>query len=529
MSSKLPVLIVGAGPTGLMMACELAHLGIPFRIIDKNPEPTLASNATWIQTRTLEIFDQIGIVDRFLKLGHLCEAINLYEEGEHLVKIPLEGIDSIYPFILMLPQSQTEKILNDHLEEYKYQVERSVELIDINHQDGMSVATLKHPDGHTELVTSEWLIASDGANSLVREKCGLHFPGEDLTEQFMVADATIDFSFMPKDEMHLFFDKGTMLAAFPLGENKYRVAANLHLDYPRKLFTQREVIEIVQERAHGKYYVTNVSWISPFWIHGKVVEHMRHGSIFLVGDAAHIHSPAGGQGMNTGLQDAHNLAWKLALVIQGHAKKELLETYHQERYPIVKEVVKQSDDLTKMALFDTKFLSKLRTFCQRFSHDSAAASKKIGMWITQLDIRYQHSLAIDEQSKVNTKAPQPGARAPDVMINKATTLFHSFNNSQHNILFFAGSSTSQNLIPQINDVQQQLSKMDSTLVKLWIISPHSIGNLDNVILDEKAVIHERYQVKNVAVYIIRPDGYIAYGSDKLNVKSIEAFLTRYLK
>ena len=418
MDNHVPVLIVGAGPTGLMMACELARRSIPFRLFDKKSERTLSSNATWIQTRTIEIFDQMGIVDRFLKAGHTCDAINLYIEGKQITKIPLNTIDSIYPFILMLPQSETEKIMNDYLNELHIQVERSLELVDIKIDKNTILSTIKHPDGHTETVTSDWLVACDGANSMIREKCGLHFPGEDLTEQFIVADASIDFSFMPKNEIHFFFDQGTIFAAFPLGSNKYRIAANLHLDYTRKIFTEREIIEIVQERAHGQYYVTNVAWISSFWIHGKLAEHMRHGPVFLAGDAAHLLSPAGGQGMNTGLQDAHNLAWKLALVIQGHANPSLLDSYELERYPIVKASVDQNEYFTKIALYDDTFLTKVNQFSQELSHDQIALSKKIGDSLTQIDIKYEHSPVIDYEENAKDKSPTVGERAPDVVINE---------------------------------------------------------------------------------------------------------------
>lgn len=346
MSNKIQVLIIGAGPTGLMMACELARHGVSFRIIEKKSEPTLSSNATWIQARTIEIFDHIGIADHFIKSSNLCRAINLYIDGKSFVKIPLNHIDSIYPFILILPQSETERLLNQHLEKLNQKVERSIELVDIKQNDNTVISTILHSDGHTETISSEWLVACDGANSTVREKCKIFFPGEDLPEQFIVADAEIE-SFMSKDEVHVFFDKGTLFAAFPLRSNQYRISANLHLNYPRKNFSEREVIEMAQDRAHGAYYIKSVSWISSFWVHSKVVKHMQHGSIFFAGDAAHIHSPAGGQGMNTGIQDAYNLAWKFALITKGQAKPSLLRSYHEERYPVASEIINQTDYYSK--------------------------------------------------------------------------------------------------------------------------------------------------------------------------------------
>lgn len=523
--NNLPVLIVGAGPTGLMMACILAQYGIHFRIIDKKPERTLASNATWIQTRTIELLDQMGIVDRFTKAGHPCDAINLYTDGKHLSKLSLKNVDSIYPFILMLPQCETEKLLEDYLRESHHTIERSIELIDVKCSSNIVTSTLKYADGHTETVTSNWLIACDGANSIVREKCGLHFPGEDLKEQFMVADATINFSHMSKDEIHFFFDPGTVLAAFPLGKNRYRLAANLHLDYPRKNFYEQEVIELVQERAHGKYYVSDVTWISPFWIHGKVAEHMQKGPIFLVGDAAHIHSPAGGQGMNTGMQDAYNLAWKLALVIKDKAKSSLLESYESERNPIVKEIVAQNEHLTKLALFDENFLSRLKKLSQELANDSNIdLEKKISNQLTQLNIRYENSPIINYEHKQHLL--QPGQHAPNQLVGQST-LYRYFNITQHTILLFAGQNPTNETLEKISKLQKSLANQYPDLIKSYVVHKEQLNDL-NTIVDSHGSIHQSYQINNPAIYIIRPDTYISYYSEDLNIESIEKSLRTYL-
>lgn len=526
MTNHLPVLIVGAGPTGLMMACELARYGVSFRIIDKKSDPTVSSNATWIQTRTIELFDHLGIADRFLKISNLCHAINFYLDGKSLVKIPLNYIDSTYPFILMLPQCETERLLNQYLEESNKKVERSLELIDVKQSDNTVISTIKYPDGHTETIPSDWLVACDGANSTVREKCNMFFPGEDLPEQFIVADAQIE-SFMSKDEVHVFFDKGAIFAAFPLGSNKYRISANLHLTHPRKIFAEREVIEMTQERAHGAYYVKSVSWISPFWIHSKVVKHLQDGSIFLAGDAAHIHSPAGGQGMNTGIQDAYNLAWKLALVSKGKAKPSLLNSYHPERSPVVNEIVAQTERYTKMALFDNRFLTKLQQFERRISRNPMRLSKKIGTQLTQLGIQYKNSPVIDYEN-ISGKSLQQGTRAPDVVIDKSMRLYQYLRNSRHNVLLFTGQKSGKNTLKKIIELQKWLSQTYSDLIEIHVISKDKLNNINNIILDVNDIVHEHYHVKNPAIYIIRPDNYIAYCSKNLDSVSIERFFKRYL-
>ncbi len=528
MDNHIPVLIIGAGPTGLMMACELARNGVGFRIIDKKPARTATSNATWIQARTIELFDKMGLASRFLKAGHTCDAINVYANGEHLFKLSLKHINSAFPLILMLPQSETEKILTEYLHELHGKVERSLELTDIKLENDRAISTVHHADGKTETITSDWVIACDGVNSLVRKTCGISFPGEELTEQFMVADANIDFSFMSKDEVHFFFDVGTVLAAFPLGFQKYRIAANLHLDYPRKLFTEREVIEIVQERAHGKYYVSDVEAISPFWVHSRYASQMRHGAVFLAGDAAHVLSPASGQGMNTGLQDCHNLAWKLALVIKGKAKAELLDTYQAERHAIVKQAVNENEHYSKTALLENDFLMRLKQFSEQEDRDEWMKLNRISERISQLEIRYTDSPVIDYANKVSGAAPLPGDHAPDIALDKSTRLYNTFNHAQHNILLFSGLDTDKDKLEKIKELKQQLDQAYPDLVKTILIAKDNMAGMKDVVIDKNAAIHHAYQVTEPAVFVLRPDTYIAYCSAALNFNAIRQVLATYL-
>lgn len=530
--NHLPVLIVGAGPTGLMLACELERRDIPFRIIDKNAEPTQGSNATWIQSRTLEIFDAIGIVDDFLKLGHQCKAINLYENGNALANIPLTFMDTPYPYILMLPQRETERLLTKKLEQSKIRVERSFELINIKQTDRGVVSTIKLPDGGTEDITSDYVVACDGVNSTVREKLNIPFVGKDIPEQFMVADARMS-SFLPANEIHVFFDrgtvfpdKGTIFSAFPWGAKEYRLSANLYLSDPRKFFTEQEVKEIVAERTYGNYIVEDVSWISPYWMHSKSVSNMQYDSIFLVGDAAHTHAPISGQGMNTGLQDAYNLAWKLSLVIQGKAKTSLLDSYQLERFPVVNKVVDESEHLTQMALFDKSFFTKLRKFSKSVAQEKNV--KKVTMELTQLNIRYENSPIIDNLKKTPPKSPRQGERAPDVTVEHVKNLYSYLRNTVHNILLFAGNAPTKNDVLKINSLQKTLNEKLAGLVKVFVVTVNNQNDFDNIISDTTGAIHKRYNVKKFAAYIVRPDTYIAYYSNEMDSMPIEKFLQQYL-
>lgn len=524
MTNHVSVLIVGAGPTGLTLACELARQGISFRIIDKKPERTLSSNATWIQSRTLEILKHMGIIQRFFQVGNRCHAINLYVDGKSLFKIPLNNVDSVYPFVLMVPQSETEHLLETHLNSLGGKVERSCELVDIKQANHQVTSQIKKDDKKEEL-TSDWLVACDGANSTVREKCHLSFPGEDLSEQFVVADAQID-SYLPKDEVHAFFDEGTLFAVFPLAKNKFRITANLHLEVKRQLFTEKEVIEMAQERAHGAYYVKSVSWISPFWVHGKVLSKMRVGSIFFAGDSAHIHSPAGSQGMNTGIQDAYNLAWKLAMTIKGKAKPALLESYQAERLPVAKQVVKQNESYTKMA-FDKSFLSKLRRFVLHLLRTKHKLSKVVTEQLTQLSIKYSKSPAIS-YSRVSAKHLAQGLRAPDVIIDVSTHLYDYWQNAKHNVVLFTGSKISKKNIEKLQLLKEDLTRLYGDWLEVQVVAREKIPQIKDAIIDSSGVIHERYQAKQALLYVIRPDAFIAFCSKNLDINTCEKFFRKYI-
>lgn len=530
--SHLPVLIVGAGPTGLMMACELVRFGVSFRIIDKKSEPTKGSNATWIQPRTLEIFDFLSVTKEFLKIGQKCHAINFYAEGKEVAKLSLAEINSLYAYILLLPQTDTERLLENKLKESNVRVERSHELIDIQQSNDGVIATIKLQDGTTEVINADWVMACDGAKSTVREKCQMTFPGEDVPEQFMVADAIMS-SFLPADQMHVFVDKGTILkdkgtvfCAFPCAPKQYRLMANLYQQAPRQTFYEHEVKEVVAERTYGNYVVESVSWISPFWIHGKIIDHMREGAIFFLGDAAHIHSPAGGQGMNSGIQDAFNLAWKLASVIQKKAKPILLDSFQKERYPILKEALLQNDFYTNMFLFDKSFFSKLTQFGEKLTAYPRVA-KKYSEALTQLSICYDKSPVMDYQHPVDANSPKVGERAPNAKINAGKTLYQYLQNTHH-ILIFINDQENKDILFKIDALDNMLKSTFKDQVVATIITREKSTALPNALVDENGEAARVYNIDQTAVYIVRPDNYLSYYSQTLDTGEIEKYLQTYL-
>jgi 2-polyprenyl-6-methoxyphenol hydroxylase-like FAD-dependent oxidoreductase len=528
MNESPSVLIIGAGPTGLMMACQLAFHGISLRIIDKKPERTQTSNAAVLHTRTLELLDHMGIADRFIKLGVRAKGFRIHgADGQVLAEIPLERVDSRYLFSLFLSQSETERILNEYLEQLRGRVERSLELIDLRQEDHKVIATIKHEDGKVETIESNWLIGCDGYHSTVREKCGIPLSGEDLPEEYVVGNFQLE-SQLSQDKGDGFLGKSQVLACFPLGGNTYRVVANLETT-PTNV-SEEEVKQIVLNRSKGMFKVISVSYLSPFWIHSKMAERMRQGPVFIAGDAAHVHSPAGGQGMNTGMQDAYNLAWKLALVIKGQADPSLLESYQAERYPVIKDIVNRTEKLTKAGLTKNALWYYLRDFfIKNLLGRCDFLQKKAANFFTQLSIRYKQSPIIDYQTVWKLGAPQPGDRAPDILIESSfQRLYDYLRDSQHHLLLFTGKVIQDTELMQIQQILKEIQQNYSKTVNCFVVSPKEIPVLTNVLVDRDFSLHTRYGFDRAGLCLIRPDLYIAL-IGKLNKKKLRALLNRYIK
>jgi len=516
---QLSVLIVGAGPTGLTLACELARRDINFRIIEKKSERTQTSNALGIQARTIELFDDMGIVNRFLDLGDKAHSVTVHSENKALAHVILDQLDSIYKFILMVPQNETERILDERLNELGHHIERNVELISVNQSADHAIATVKNTDNKEEKITATYIVACDGIHSAVRESLKIPFPGEDITQEFVVTDAHVETNF-PIDQLHVFLGHKELLAFFPITTGRYRITTNIPSSQAKEI-SQQEIKTLVEKRSNQLFKLIETTRISPFWIHSRVVPDLQHGNIFFAGDTAHVHSPVGGQGMNTGIQDAYNLAWKLALVIHNKAKPSLLESYHPERHPVIENIVKTTERMTKMMFISNPIFFWLRNKFIKFLSSKKSFVRKLTMQISQLAIAYKQSPIVFYKSAMSSKSPQPGEKAPDVVINHNHRLIDVLRGTQHNILFFTGFNPTEKEITKITEMVKWLHDKYSGIIKVHVISNEPI---ENCILDENLALHKRYHVQYAGIYLIRPDNYIAYCDNILNKKKLERYL-----
>ncbi|GGX95413.1 FAD-dependent oxidoreductase [Massilia dura] len=362
MSDK--VLIVGAGPTGLVLALWLTSQGVPVRIIDKSTGAGETSRAMAVQARTLELYRQLGLADPVVAAGHKDLAINFWAGGERRAELSLgdagEGMTP-YPFLLVYPQDQHERFLIERLTAMGVTVERETEMLSFKEQDNYVVVRLRKPDGSEETCLSRYIAGCDGARSQVRKQLGGSFEGGTYKQVFYVADVTLT-GLEPASEAHIALDGSDFVMVLPYGDSgQFRLIGTVRGERAEQADTL--TFDDVSHEAIDKLDVkiNLVNWFSHYRVHHRVTDSFRHGRAFLLGDAAHVHSPAGGQGMNTGIGDAINLAWKLAAVMQNRASDTLLDSFDAERRTFARKVVDTTDRLFTFATAQGSFANFVRT------------------------------------------------------------------------------------------------------------------------------------------------------------------------
>ena len=399
------VLIVGAGPTGLTLAIECIRYKLSFRIIDQEEKPTQYSKAIAIQARTLETFQRMGIHERFIEQGIQIQRSNLYFNGKLRAQVFLRHIPSPFRYVLSLEQSKTELIFTEVLNEHGFSVERSTKLLSYEERDGKY-----YVQTNKGIISAKYLVGCDGAHSFIRKTMGCTFKGKTFKDIFSLADVEVNWN-RPHDELHVFIQKEGVCAALPLPEsNRYRLIFQLQrlrgllkdqymngdgvID-PKELAipTIFEIEKLLSRCANEPVSVSNSRWIANFHINSRLSNMYRKGNTFLLGDAAHIHSPVGGQGMNTGIQDAFNLGWKLAYVEKKTSPISLLDTFERERHDLGKKLLKATEEASEF--FTTHSFRKIKLMGYLLSVVSKFQfiQKKIVGAISQTNIRYQYPRA----------------------------------------------------------------------------------------------------------------------------------------
>lgn len=491
------VLIVGAGPTGLVLAIWLTKLGVPVRIIDKNDQPGQTSRALVVQSRTLEFYHQIGIADEVIASGIKMEYFVLRKDGQQIKTVNLGNIGeglTPYSFVLSFPQDDHEKLLLAHLKKLGVVVERNTELVSFKQTKKMVTATLK-VKGQEEKASFAYLCGCDGARSTTREQLGINFPGGTYNQMFYVADVATPDKVIGGVQIGV--GNADFCLAFPVrSSDTVRLIGIVPQEH-----AQKESIgfsDVQDSVTHNmRLKTTQVNWFSTYHVHHRVVPHFKVNRVFLSGDAAHIHSPVGGQGMNTGIGDAINLSWKLAAVLNGKSPEKILETYEQERLPFAKKLVATTDKLfqivTSRSLLGSLWRHVMFPHIFPFIFKHKRTSQYFFKFVSQIKIQYRNSpLSMKHHGTV-----QAGDRLPWVPYG-ATDNFDSLKTLDWQIHVYGTMD---------KPLHAALQDLNISLIEFaWSEAARNKGLVEH------------------AAYLIRPDGYISVIDLSSNGEQIKKML-----
>ncbi len=568
MTTSIPVdaLIVGAGPTGLTLAGVLLRRGLRVRLIDAAPAPSPYSRAIGIQSRTLESLDLLGLADAFVAAGLSLRGASFVSAEHEIGAVSFDSLDTRFPFILSLPQDETERILAGWVERLGGQIERGVALDTFTQTDADDdageatgapiVATLRHADGASEQVAAAWLIGCDGAHSRTRHLVGATFRGAAYPETFALADVRVAWQWTP-DWARIFFHPDGLLAAFPLPGDRYRLIMDTAsspsaADAPADEATHPpaptldEVSAIVAQRSASDARLSDARWLASFRISARSVNHTRFGRVFLVGDAAHIHSPAGGQGMNTGIQDAINLGWKLALTQRGLAHDALLESYERERRPIAEDVLRESGALLRAATLRNPLGQRARDGAFVLLTSLSVVERRLVRQIAEVTINYRHS-SLTAPAHLSRAAGsgarvRPGDYLPEVdgllaPDGQPTRLCELLRGGASLLLAFTPDATPATTRKQMRELAQAIQPWGDALVayrvapSLAISQPADATNPLPTLADAKGALRSAFGLASEgdALLVIRPDGYLGLRAEGAGaVEALHGYTARVL-
>jgi 2-polyprenyl-6-methoxyphenol hydroxylase-like FAD-dependent oxidoreductase len=534
------VLIVGAGPTGLTLACDLRRRGIDVRIVDRLPAYRRRSRGKGVQPRTLEVFDDLGLVDAALAAGRTDHRLRLYAGGALAADLAEPARpprpDVPYPNLLILPQWRTEELLRERLAGLggTVQLGRQVTAL-VQDGGGVTVTVVDRATGATEQVRAAFVVGCDGGRSAVREGVGLVLRRMGKAEHFVLGDMQIDG--LPADgSSFAWFDGDRYLSADPLdGSGTWQVQASVqpdavgHLEPASLPLFQR----LFAERGFPDVRLHDATWLSDFSPMVGMVDRYRCGRVLVAGDAAHVHSPAGGQGLNTGVQDAYNLGWKLALVLRGRAGDRLLNTYEEERAPVARAVLDGSD-LGHSVVFSSHPVARLlreRVLIPLLRLDPVR--RAVLDRADELDVGYPDSSLVGKPGAPRScdgkapglidrfrflHGPRPGDRAPDARgrdaAGRPVRLFDRFRGPHATLLLFDGLHASPGGYARLRDTARRAAGLAGDGIRPVFVVPAGRPPADvpaeAVLLDTDREAHHRYGAVAEALYLVRPDGYVGF-------------------
>jgi 2-polyprenyl-6-methoxyphenol hydroxylase-like FAD-dependent oxidoreductase len=509
---KKDVIIVGAGPTGLSLACQLSRYGIEYAILEKNDGVTPYSKAIGVQARTLEIYEQLGLAQKAIEEGAIAGKGRMLVGGEVRGEIDFSNIGeglSRYPFILMLEQSKNERLLYEYLLGRRQEVSWKSEVESFSQTDESVTVKARTRDCSAKIFEAKYLVGCDGAKSSTRRSLNLGFEGSTFERMFFVADAQVDWH-LSHDALHICLSKDTFAVFFPLkGEKRYRIVGVFPEEFAREEgdVLYEEIEQRIKEEAKLELDIHDVEWFSTYKVHTRHVSKFHSGRCFLAGDAAHVHSPAGAQGMNTGIQDSYNLAWKIALVLKGKADERLLATYNEERIENAKRLLQTTDRMFQLVASSEWFLAFLRTNVippiAQYILSLDAVKKFVFPLVSQIGINYRHS-SLSQHAGDENFSVKAGDRMPYFLID-GKSIYDKLDQPRFHWLVFSDSEKS---------LHATTTEIDSRYADLV--------DFNAIALNPQ--VAETFGATGSFSVLLRPDNYIGFISTEVSPGDVNSYL-----
>jgi 2-polyprenyl-6-methoxyphenol hydroxylase-like FAD-dependent oxidoreductase len=509
------VLIVGAGPTGLMLANQLGRRGVRATIIDRHSGPAQQSRAMAVHARTLEIYAQLGVADRAVELGRRGSGANIWVQGKLKARIPLADMGkdlSPFPYVLMLGQDENERLLGEHLRQFGVAVQWNTELVALVQEATHVNGTVREGDGSTRTITATYVAGCDGGRSGVRQMNGIGFPGAPYEHSFFVADTDATGPMVP-GELNVQLWRTGFHLYFPMrGKDRWRVIGILPDDLEKKGdVTFEDLAPSLVRESRGALEFTKCLWFSTYRIHHRCTERFRDRRCFLLGDAAHVHSPMGGQGMNTGLQDAYNLGWKLALVVTGQADDALLDSYEAERMPVARRLLATTDSAFQRVVSDHWLAGIFRMHVvpkvASIAMSSLRVRKAAFRTLSQTGISYPESPLSRTLGVPNGKAPRAGERFPWLTLK------------------FAPDERPEDLFKRMDDRRFNLIVIGQPAPAAESVGLGDLLRVHAIAFDEdNARVLSTVSIDAPAFYLLRPDGHIGLAGTHVDAATVARWL-----
>jgi len=571
---EVEALVVGAGPTGLTLACELRRRGVDCSLIDQDdgPTPPNESRALGLHARTMEVFQRLGAADWMVAEGRPIQGVGLHRRARRIAgfRLALEPEETRFPHVLILSQGRVERLLVQRLAELGGEPAWGTRLESFQRDAEGVTAVLRESSGRTARVRARWLIGCDGARSVVRSGLGLRFEGGEYPERFLLADVRLDWPMPPNEGVGLLTPEGLVLAV-PLPDDGWwrLIDATGAADTgdPEAIVDRFGAILARAGTGGGPAWVGVARWVSSFLIHRRIVDRYRAGRCFVVGDAAHLHSPVGGQGLNIGVQDAANLAWKLALVIRGEGREAILDSYDAERRPSARAVLRATDWATRLLTARNALVREGRNLLIRALGASEWARRRFSDAVSGLGVSHRESPIVAEAApnwlqalwrggsalyqvgRAFDQGPRPGDRMPDPPLlatdpetgrerRLSDIVFRTDSDSEpavrHVLLVFPGvdpewAATDAEVVLEAFETLRPADLIRPILVEPMSSAEGSIDWTGERLADSDNTLHIRFGAVGACLYLIRPDGCVAFRGRPLDPSALRDYLGRVFR